>query len=343
MHGSRRTAVRTALLLAVAPSLVVAGCDRNARGRLIWQHILPWGTGVARGRLPDGRPVGPLAAAVSGRTVVLADTFAHRVLVWRRGGRGGHGPTVVLVPARTGVVDVALMAGVASGLGYAVDGEGALWRLPVGGGPATLLMRLWAAAGELQVISGLAVAARGVPVADVTTVTREETSRRLLDLVRPGPRVIAAAKIARAVRDGAPTVAWLLTPPGVRRAMVGGSRGIWVLGRRMDGGGAELVALSLQGKVLARRPFPALPRPMDLLGVNGGLAYALAASGTARARVVAVDRQGRVASGWYLPLGDRSGNAPDLPHPVAVGASGELLTLSAETGGLRLRLFSSLP
>ncbi len=336
--------VQTSLLLAVAPSLALAGCGRQARGRLVWQRTLPWNTGVTRGLLPGGRPVGPVAAAVGAHTIALADTFAQRVLLWRRDGRRWRGSTAVAVAAQTGVVDLALVAGRGPTRGYAVDGDGALWRLPAAGA-ATVWTRLRPLAGSLQVISGLAVAAGGVPVVDVTFVTRHETSRRILNLARPVAQVVGAATIARAVRDGSPSVPWLLTPPGVRRAMVGGARGIWVLGRGPGGAGAVLAELSLQGKVVARRPFPALPGPIDLLGVDARSAYALTAAGTARARVVALDRQGRVASGWYLPHTHTppDANVPELPHPVALGASGELLVLVAEAAGLHLRLFSALP
>ncbi len=323
------------------PALATSGCGRQARGRLLWEQVLAWDTGVTRGQLSDGRPVGPLAVAAGADTVALADTFSRRVLVWRRGGRGFEGPAAVSLPAASGVTDVALTAGTRAVYGFAADGDGTVWRWPHGGAPA-VWTRLGPAADELQVVSGLAVTAGGVPVADLTTVTRHEASRRLLNLSRPAPETIASASIARAVRDGSPTPSWLLPPTGARRSLAGGDRGVWVLGRHADGTGAVLAEVSLQGRVLTRRPFPSLGGPLDLLGVHGGRAYALAATGTARARVVAVDRHGRVASDWYLKGGGNAG-VPELPHPAALGPSGEILVLSAETEGVRLRLFSSLP
>lgn len=310
--------------------VALCACGRPRFTPAHWSAQLGWGSDVSVGWESDTQ-VGPLAAAASPDALAVADSFGHRVLLWRRGARTWQGPLVLAVPSTAPLVAVALEA---TG-GIVADADGGVWSVRVGA-PAVLAANLRAAPGEFRRVLSIAALPDGATAAELVTVTSQRSSREIVGIASGGPpRTLLTASLAWA--DPHPQVSdeqWM-TPTGYRSALAGtASGGMWVAVRGPSGRGAQLVRLGAAGRVVQRRPLPqSVPTPVDFLGVDPlGRGYLLAAAGTGRARLISFDRTARSTRGMALPRG----TGPRLPHPVAVSSDGALLVMTAQEGSLRL-------
>lgn len=330
MAGAR---VRRRLLLAGALTLgaAAAACGGPGAGPFAWSAAVPW-SGIALGG-EGQRRVGPLGAAVSGDRLAVLDSFAGRLLVWAWSG-GWRGPVPVAVPGASVPLATLVLAPPGSGaLGAVGDAAGTVWSLATGGAVRKVLS-LPSSPGLARNVISLAWPPGGPLVADVVQVTDRQSARLLLTPGRDGSaRILAQAELA-APAPGAAPAGWLIPTGGVRSALgTNGPGAVWLVGAR--GGRAELVRVELDGRFSFRGPLPpALPRPVDFLGVAaGGQAFVLAGAGGPSATVVAFHPGGPPDGTLPLPPGP----GPALPHPAAVDGRGALLLLwaGAETLGLR--------
>jgi|GEM_PF-5437090 len=330
--AGRRQAFRWLALTLVAVILTACGVHPPDRA---WSTSLSWGSDVVLGRQPDGAAVGPLAAAASTDGMVLADSFGHRLLVWRRDGTAWSGPVERALPTRSAIVAVALGPAGTSLFAVAADASGGLWAVPESGS-VRRLADLRAPPGEFRTVTALAVTQDGTTVADAVDIGAHQSTRVLI-AVEPtgGMRVIGSASIARASASASPgSVPVLLSPRGVRDGLAPCSAaGVWVATRASGRTPGTLLCLGTDGRVLRRRPWPELRVPADFLGVDRqGRAYALEGAGSAVATVVVFGEHGRVRRMMRLP----AGSGPLLPHPAALAPNGALLLLSASSGGVQL-------
>ncbi len=330
----RRRLSPRCVLLSLAAALLLTACA-SAQPARPWSTSLAWGRDVVLGREPGGTAVGPLAIAAGTDVMVLADSFGHRLLLWRRNRGTWQGPVKRGIPTRAAIVAVAVAPTGSDALAVAADAAGGVWTVPVAG-PVRLLAELRAPRGDFRSVTALAVAPNGMAVVDAVDIGAEHSERLLIAVTPSGSvRVLGAASIAHgSPQERANGLPPLLGARGVRDGLASCSAGgVWAAVRGPGLSSGSLVCLDGSGRVLRRRPLPALRPPADFLGVDRqGRAVAVEGAGTASASVVVFGVHGRARSLLPAPRGA----GPLLPHPAALAPDGALLLLTADPGGVRL-------
>lgn len=322
---------RTAFLALGVLVLAITGCaQRSASAK--WQAVLPWGAAVHAEEV-SGRTFGPSAFALTDNTIVIADSFARHLLVWRRSAGSWIGPRVIGLPSTVSIVTA--VAVTADGTIVAADDRLELWSFATLG-QATVMGSL-ARAGQFVSVTSLVPYATGA-LADVLQVGPAETVRALYALPIGGPPYVVKRTIIATPGEPARHPAgppWLLLPAGVERGLApAGNEDAWVLGRTARGQPA-LIRMAAPETIGHPIPVPACVR-CDFLGVARGLIVFLSMPSTPEAAVEAFERHGRIA--WRLPLPDSQG--PQLGAYAVMAANGALLTMTSTPTALTLRWYA---
>ena len=314
------------LLLAACLPLLQA-CGGAAPGR--WSVDLPWRTVIAVAGQPDNE-TGPLGLAAGDATLVVADSFADRLLIWRASNAGWQGPTGVTLPTRHAILQVAV-GPAANAPVYAATASGGIWEVGAGAAPRRLA-RFAAGTGDLRRVVGMVVGERGLWV-EVVSVRADATTRELAAVGVSGARLLRRAVLASAAESAGSPPAWLYSPAGVRVSLGAGPQGsYWLVGRNPRGGPA-LLRLGADGAPEARRPWPEGLAGADFLGVApSGLGYVLVNAGTDRQHLEALTARAAVRRTRAFP----AGAGPRLPHPAAMAPDGAVAVLTAAPGALRI-------
>lgn len=325
--GSAGLLRRLPLLLLAACLPLLQACGPAQPGR--WSVDLAWRTAIAVAGQPE-HETGPLALAAGDATLVLADSFAHRLLIWRASGATWQGPTRVTLPTSQPIIQVA--AGPAAGAPvYAATASGGIWEVGDGSAPRRLA-RFAGGSGDLRRVVGMVAGARGLWV-EVVSVRADATTRELAAVDTSGVRLLQRAVLASAgpARDIPP--AWLYSPAGVRISLAVGPQGsYWLVGRDPHGAPA-LLRLGPAGAPDARRRWPEDLSRADFLGVApSGMGYVLVDAGSERQHLESLTPRGTVRRARAFPAGE----GPRLPHPAAMAPDGALAVLTALPGALRI-------
>lgn len=317
-----------ALLLLVLVAL--AACGRLPTPATSWQAMLPWGSGVSAHVLASGRDMGPLAITVTDQRIVLADSFGHRLLVWRRSAGYWIGPEVIAVPSDIPpLTAIAVMRG---GAIAAMDAGDGIWMLNRG---QTIPRGSLARPDELVSASAVVPYGPGALI-DALRVSATSTARILYLLPRAGAPILVLRRAIGTPRQSATPAgpAWLALPPGIGAAAAAASGGgAWLVGRNAQGQ-ASLWHLSIGGTADHSRRLPTCQR-CDLVGVTGGQVVLAMGTGTSDGRVVGITRSGTVR--WRLPL--PAGGGPSLGAYATMAPDGALVTLQSSKDGVLLRWY----
>jgi hypothetical protein len=320
------TAVLGALLA------VVAGCGRAAFAPA-WSAVLTWNTDLTVAG--DSPQTGPLAVAAGDRTLVLADSFGHRLLVWSAPNDRWTGPRRVALPISSPVVALAVSPAPTDPAIYAATADGAVWAL-AGTGGLKRIADFASRPGDLRRVVGMAMGRQGLWV-DVVSVRVDASTRELVSVGSGATRVLQHAVLAVPAPTGAVAAPdWLLSPAGVRAALATGPGGVpWLVGRDKRGGPA-LLRLGADARPEGTRRWPQGATRTDFLGVAPtGLAYALVAAGRSGQRLEGISAAGTVRRSRALPVGE----GPQLPHPVAMAPDGAVAVLASTPTGLDIHWY----
>lgn len=309
----------------------MTGCAQRSASAP-WQAVLPWGTAVHSEEV-SGQALGPSAFTLTDNTMVVADSFARRLLIWRRSAGAWIGPRVVDLPPTVSVVTA--VAVTTDGTILVADQGMGLWSF-ARSGQANAMGSL-AKPGQFFSLTAMVPYATGA-LADVLQVGSTETVRALYAIsIREAPYVVKRTILGTPglVPPHPEGPAWLLLPSGVERGLApAGDGAVWVLGSTARGHPA-LIRMAAPETVERPLPIPACPR-CDFLGVTRGLVVFLVSPSTSEAAVEAFERHGRIA--WRLPLPE--GGGPELGAYAAMAANGSLLTITSTPAALTLRWYA---